>query len=364
MPQFLRFFENFQEVQNFFMLDNQWEKIAKDIVSPEEISEKFNFPKNKITDTSKIYPFKINRYYFSLIKEAFDPVWIQSIPDEKELLDNRGCEDPFLEDDVLSPVPGLVHRYDDRVILLVTDKCAMYCRHCMRKRRVGIKENNFFENLNEILNYLKNHQEISDIILSGGDPLLIPDEKLEFILEKIREVKKDAVIRIHTRTICTLPHRITDRLCSIIKKFHPVYVNTHFNHWMEITDETSKASAKLADSGIQLGCQTVFLKGVNDDEKILGKLFTDLLKIRIKPYYLHHPDPIKGISHLKPDFKKGMEIMGRLRGRISGMAIPHYMIDLPDGGGKVPVLPEYIKNIEKNFLMVENYKGKLCRYPL
>jgi len=234
----------------------------------------------------------------------------------------------------------------------------------MRKRRVGINEEKFFDSFPDILKYIKENKEIDDIIISGGDPFLLDDEKIGFIIEKIRNVKKDSIIRIHTRTLSTLPERVTSRLCAILKKHSPVFINTHFNHPMEITDQASEAAARLADSGVVLGCQSVFLKGVNNDYKTLSELFTRLLKIRIKPYYLHHPDPVKGTDHLKPDPFEGIDLMKQLRGRISGMAVPHYMIDLPEGGGKVPLLPEYIKKRKKDYLFIENFKGKIYKYPI
>jgi lysine 2,3-aminomutase len=343
--------------------NNNWKKILADLVEPSEINERFH-NRTDISKVHKIYPFKLNRYFFSLIKSYKDPVWIQCVPDEIELLDKKGTKDPFLEENILSPVKNLIHRYKNRVILLVTNNCAVYCRHCMRKRRVGICEESFFDKFEDILNYISSHDEIDDIILSGGDPLLVSDEKIEFILSNLRKIKKDAVLRIHTRTFSTLPQRITENLCKIIKKYEPVYINTHFNHSMEITEQAKKAAFTASDYGIPLGCQSVFLKGVNDDFESLSNLFTDLLKIKIKPYYLHHPDPIKGISHLRPEIDMGIELMKKLRGRISGMAVPYYMIDLPDGGGKVPLLPEYIRKTGKDFIEVENFKGKLYKYPL
>ncbi|MDY0360437.1 MAG: KamA family radical SAM protein [Desulforegulaceae bacterium] len=344
-------------------LKDQWKNFASDLVSPDEICKKFNADPD-IFKIHSIYPFKINRYFFSLIKEKNDPLWIQAIPDEKEILDSKGVKDPFLEDNILSPVPNMIHRYKNRVILLVSDKCAVYCRHCMRKRRVGLHQETFFDNFTDILNYLENHNEVDDIILSGGDPLLVSDEKIEFILSNLRKIKKDSILRIHTRTFSTLPQRITKNLCQIIKKYEPVYINTHFNHSMEITEETKKSSFLASDYGIPLGCQSVFLKGVNNNYTALSELFTNLLKIKIKPYYLHHPDPIRGTGHLRPDIREGIKIMKMLRGRISGMAVPYYMIDLPDGGGKVPLLPEYIKHFGQDFLEVENFMGKLYKYPL
>jgi len=342
---------------------NQWTKSLSDLVGIDEICSKFNI-NSDIFRVHQTYPFKINRYFFSLIKEINDPIWVQSIPDKKELLDGLGTDDPFLEENILSPVKNLIHRYDNRVILLVSNKCAVYCRHCMRKRRVGLCEESFFDKFDDILAYLSSHKEIDDIILSGGDPLLLSDDKIDFILSSLRKIKKDSILRIHSRVFSTLPQRITENLCKIIKKYEPVYINTHFNHSMEITTQAKKAAFTAADFGIPLGCQSVFLKGVNDDWKTLSELFANLLKIKIKPYYLHHPDPIKGISHLRPKIEKGIIIMKKLRGRISGMAVPYYVIDLPEGGGKIPLLPEYIKNIEKDFLEVENFKGKLYKYPL
>ncbi|MGE4520828.1 MAG: KamA family radical SAM protein [Desulfobacteraceae bacterium] len=343
--------------------NSEWQKILTDLVSADEINDRFH-KNSHISNVHKVYPFKINRYFFSLIKEYKDPLYVQSVPDEKELLDEKGTEDPFLEENVLSPVKNLIHRYENRVILLVTNRCALYCRHCMRKRRVGLCEESFFDNFDDILSYLSLHDEVDDIILSGGDPLLVSDDKIEFILSGLRKVKKDSILRIHTRTFSTLPQRITEKLCRIIKKYDPVYINTHFNHPSEITEQAKKAAFTASDSGIPLGCQSVFLKGVNDDFKTLSSLFTNLLKIKIRPYYLHHPDPIKGVSHLRPEIYKGIEIMKKLRGRISGMAIPYYMIDLPEGGGKIPLLPEYIKKTGKDFIEVENFKGKLYKYPL
>ncbi len=343
---------------------NGWKNYFSDIVSIEEISDRFCISEKDLKKVSKIYPFRLPRYFYSKIKEFKDPIFIQAIPDILEIKSDSGMPDPFLEDSGLSPVPNLVHRYDDRVILLASDKCAMYCRHCMRKRRVGIFNENFFDNFDEILNYLKNHNEIEDIIISGGDPLLLSDEKIEFILSGIRKIKKDEILRIHSRFFSTLPMRITPFLCNILKKYHPVYINTHFNHSSEISKEAEKAALTASDYGIPLGCQSVFLKGVNDNYNAISELFKKLLKIRIKPYYLHHPDPVQGTSHLKPSVEKGLEIIKKLRGRISGMAIPNYMIDLPDGGGKVALCPDSLIKKDNNFLFVENFRGKVYKYPL
>jgi len=347
------------------LFGTNWRKVNQDSVSIDEISSKFSVDPNLLKSVSLKYPFKLNRYYFSLIKDIGDPIWIQAVPDPRELeCSDILKDDPFLEDSKLSPLPGLVHRYKDRVILLVTGKCAMYCRHCMRKRRTGLTENNFFDRFDDILYYLKEHKDVFDVIISGGDPFLLDDDRIEFLLSEIKKVRSDIIIRIHTRTPVTLPQRITPELCTILSRYNPLYINTHFNHFREITEQSSLAVSRMSDTGIPLGCQTVLLKGVNDDFKTISKLFSSLLKIRVKPYYLHHPDPVQGTEHLRPDVETGLELMKNLRGRISGMAIPYYMIDLPGGKGKVPILPEYIEKKEDKFLVVKNYMDKRVVYPL
>ncbi|MBF0573070.1 MAG: KamA family radical SAM protein [Desulfamplus sp.] len=319
------------------------------------------------------YPMRITPYYLSLIKNIGDPIWKQSVPDPLELsnytpenLSNINSSDP-LHEDSQSPVPSIIHRYPDRVIFLVSNQCAMYCRYCMRKRKVGLgdyseSKSDGLDKIDQGLNYIRNNKMIRDVILSGGDPLLLTTEKLDRILFAIRDIDHVETIRIHTRVLCTLPYRITDNLASILEKYHPLYINTHFNHPDEITDDAASACLTLIRAGIPLGCQTVLLKGVNDTPEIMVELMRKLIKIRVKPYYLHHPDLIAGTYHFRPSFETGISIIKAMRGNLTGIAIPHYMIDLPGGYGKVPLLPNYMQHIDGSRAVVENYQGKTCQY--
>lgn len=342
-----------------------WRDILKgSIVSAETINAVFKTNTNDIEKVIKEYPMRINPYFFSLIKSKDDPLWKQAIPSIDELYDKSNPRDPLAEEKQ-SPLPAIIHRYPDRVIFLVSNKCAMYCRHCMRKRKVGDDLMHFQTNGKAIekgINYIRNNKEISDVILSGGDPLLLETDELDYILNKIYKIPHVDIIRIHTRIPCTLPQRITQNLVSVLKKYPPLYLNTHFNHPDEITKEASKACSLLADAGIVLGCQSVLLKGINDSSDIIISLMKKLLKNRVRPYYLHHPDQVKGTEHFRPSVKKGLQIMADLRGFNSGLCVPQYMIDLPGGGGKVPLLPDYIKEISDNKIVGVNYAGKAFEY--
>ncbi len=269
-------------------------------------------------------------------------------------------EDP-LDEELLSPVPGLIHRYPDRVVWLVSSVCAVYCRFCMRKRRVGCTEATGTGTRQAALAYIANHPEIRDVILSGGDPLLLEDDALEEILSGLRRIPHVEIIRIGTRTTVTLPERITTGLCRMLKKFHPIYVNTHFNHPKEITAASARACARLADAGIPLGNQTVLLKGINDDPQVMKRLMQLLLKIRVKPYYLHQMDLVRGTAHFRTSIDRGLQIMEGLRGHTSGLASPYYAIDLEGGKGKVPLLPEYVRR-DDDSLLIRSYRGEVVRY--
>lgn len=335
---------------------------------------------NSITDSSQIpdiskqdmlnidivrnkYPMLINPYYFSLIHDADSPLFKQSVPDIKELSDDRGYIDP-LSEERLSPVPGLTHKYPDRVLFLVSGKCAMYCRFCNRKRKVGHDFMVSDRSIEEGIKYIRATETITDVLLSGGDPLLLSDEKLNEILLKIRSIDHVRIIRIGTRVPCTLPQRITPGLLKTLSRFHPLYINTQFNHPLEITAASSVACGMLADAGIPIGCQTVLLKGVNDNLDTMMQLMRRLLAIRVKPYYLFQADLAKGTSHFWTPLKKGMEIMAGLQGFLSGMGVPRFMIDLPEGGGKIPVTPGYIKAVKGDKLVIKNYKGLEYNYPI
>lgn len=307
------------------------------------------------------YPVRLSDYYAGLIKNEGDAIWKQCMPDLRELEDHLQCPDPLAEK-ALSPVPKLIHRYPDRVVLLVSDRCPVYCRFCMRKRLVGSGDAPMGDDeFGNAVDYITEHPEIHDVILSGGDPLMLDDTSLLKILEKLRAIPHLAIIRIGTRTPVTLPGRITPDLCRILKTFHPLYINTHFNHPDEITPESTGACALLADSGIPLGNQTVLLRGINDSVGVMRDLMTGLLGIRVKPYYLHQMDLVQGTAHFRTSVRKGLEILQGLRGHISGLAIPHYVIDLPGGKGKVAILPDDFE-IRGNTLHLRTYTGEKVVY--
>lgn len=307
------------------------------------------------------YPHKISSYYAGLINKIGDPIWRQCMPDSQELHDCGQLDDPLSEEQ-LSPVTGLIHRYPDRVVLLVSKRCATYCRFCMRKRMVGCNDAPISaQELEAAITYIRNHPEINDVILSGGDPLMLDDRSLHKILSGIRSIPSVQIIRIGSRIPVTLPARITKELCRMLSKFHPIYINTHFNHPSEITEQSASACAMLANAGIVLGNQSVLLKGVNDNLETMGELLKGLLAIRVKPYYLHQMDLVKGTSHFRTSVNVGLNLIGGVRGHISGLAIPHYVIDLPGGKGKVPLLPEDVKRVGDT-LHIRTYRGEEVVY--
>jgi lysine 2,3-aminomutase len=287
------------------------------------------------------YPLRINPYYLGLIREVNDPIYRQCIPDVRELDDKSAVADP-LNEEGHSPVYGLTHRYPDRVLLLVSSECAMYCRFCNRKRKVGQPSMVTDTSIEKGIGYIRANAEIRDVLLSGGDPLLLETARLKEILSTIRAIDHVEIIRIGTRIPCTLPQRVTHKLVGMLRQFHPLYMNLHFNHPMEITPEAALACNRLADAGIPLGCQTVLLKGVNDDPGIMRNLMMKLLTIRVKPYYLFHGDPARGTSHFRTSVNRGLNIIKGLQGHTSGLSVPHFAIDLLGGGGKVPLLPDYL----------------------
>jgi lysine 2,3-aminomutase len=340
-----------------------WEDIlCHGIVNSDTLPEIQGFNRKDIDLVSKTYPMFINPYYFNVIKSSIR-LLKQAIPDKREVECNKGHADP-LDEENLSPVPGLTHKYPDRVLFLVSGRCAMYCRFCNRKRKVGLPSMVTDESIREGLRYIRATKTIRDVLLSGGDPLLLSDERLENILSELKAIDHVEIIRIGSRVPCTLPQRITPSLLNILKKYHPIYINTHFNHPLEITPESSLACKMIAEAGIPLGCQTVLLKGVNDDMATISDLMRRLLAIRVKPYYLFQADLVKGTSHFWTPISKGIEIMAGLQGNISGFGIPKFVIDLPGGGGKIPILPEYIKAIKGDEIIIKNYKGLEYRYPV
>jgi lysine 2,3-aminomutase len=297
------------------------------------------------------------------IKEKGDPIWKQVMPDPAELTDIDAEDDP-LEEDLMSPVPHLVHRYPDRVLLMVTNQCPIYCRFCTRKRLVG--KPGFLKKgeLDQAIAYLQQHTEVRDVILSGGDPLLLPDHLLERILKALRTIPHLELIRLGSRVPGTLPERITPKLCSIVKKYHPVYMNLHFNHPDELTPAVKAACGMLADAGVPLGAQTVLLKGINDDPDTMKQLVHQLLLARVKPYYLYQADLTKGTNHFRTTIESGLTIIKALQGHTSGMAVPHFVIDAPGGGGKIPLLPDdYVVHMDEDGAVLRNYENKTFHYP-
>ena len=305
-------------------------------------------------------------YYFSLIDRdhPYCPVRMQVLPRKSELLTEPGeLVDPLGEDDH-RPVNAIFHRYPDRCLLLALDRCAIYCRHCNRRRLVGQAESSVRRNdLDEAIDYIRRTPAIRDVLISGGDPLTLSTSKLEEILEGVRSVPHVEIIRIGTRIPVVLPMRVTDELCDMLRKYHPLYINTHFNHPKEITPEAEAACAKLADAGIPLGNQTVLLRRVNSSVPVLRKLFTKLLQMRVKPYYLFQGDVAAGTGHMRTRVETAVDLMEGLRGHITGMAIPHLVIDTPGGMGKVPVGPDYVISRDNTAWQLRNYEGDLVSYP-
>ncbi len=339
-----------------------WQQMIRDSIhSVDQLVEKFKLDRKVAEELDGFFQARINPYYLSLIRYPGDPIWLQCVPDVKELEDISGYEDP-LQEDAMSPVPNITHRYPDRALFLTTSQCGMYCRFCTRKRKVGNSEKISMKQLESAFKYLEEHTEIRDVIMSGGDPLMLTDTMLEKILKRLRQIPHIEIIRLGTRMPCVLPHRITPKLVEMLKKYHPIYVNTHFNHPWEITPESTKACTMLVDAGIPVNNQAVLMKGVNDDAEVLKELFLKLLKIRVRPYYLFMADETRGANHFRTSLDKGLEIMYKLRGNISGLAIPHFVIDAPGGGGKIPVLPQYILHRDEDKIVMRNYKNEIYVY--
>lgn len=335
-----------------------WQQMIRDSVhTVDELVEKFNLDKNIAEQLDEFFQARVNPYYLGLIREPGDPIWLQCVPDKIELDDLDGLEDPLNEDE-MSPVPNITHRYPDRCLFLVTSQCGMYCRFCTRKRKVGDSGKISFKQLESAFNYIEQHKEIRDVILSGGDPLMLTDYLLERVLKRLREIPHVEIIRLGTKMPCVLPQRITPELCKMLKKYHPIYVNTHFNHPWEITEESTKACNMLVNAGCPVNNQAVLMKNVNDDPEVMKELMLKLLKIRVRPYYLFMADNTKGTSHFRTSLQTGLDIMDHLRGHISGLAIPYFVIDAPGGGGKIPLLPEYVLHRDEEKIILRNYKNE------
>ena len=317
-------------------------------------------------ETVKKFPMSVTPHYLSLIDVndlENDPIFRQAFPSSRELRVMK-CDmaDP-LHEDADSPAPCITHRYPDRVLFLVSNTCAMYCRHCTRKRRVGdVDSIPSREEMEAGLNYIRGNSHIRDVLLSGGDPFLLSDERLDWILGELRAIEHVEIVRIGTRTPVVLPQRITPELAEVLKRHHPLYVNTHFNHPREMSAASRRALAMLADAGIPLGNQSVLLEGVNDCPRITRSLVHKLVANRVRPYYMYQCDLSEGLSHFRTPVGKGIQILESLIGHTSGLCVPTYVIDAPGGGGKIPVMPNYLISWSTNKVVLRNYEGVITTY--
>ncbi|MGV2335970.1 MAG UNVERIFIED_CONTAM: KamA family radical SAM protein [Planctomycetaceae bacterium] len=319
-----------------------------------------------LADGGTLLPTAVTPYYMSLLDpdNALQPLRKTVVPTTREFVRTPGEADDPLGEDGHSPVPGLVHRYPDRVLLLPLDFCSTYCRYCTRSRVVGhgeIQPNT--QRLEAIFHYLEDTPTVRDVLISGGDPLALSDDRLEWILSRLRDIPHIEFVRIGTKMPAVLPQRITPEFCSMLKQFHPLWMSVHFLHPDECTPEAAQACSMLADAGIPLGSQTVLLKGVNDDVEVMKQLVHKLLLMRVRPYYLYQCDPISGSSHFRTPVSKGLEIIQGLRGHTTGYAAPTYVIDAPGGGGKIVLSPETVVGRDGDDLLLKNFEGKTFRYP-
>lgn len=321
---------------------------------------------NEIERCLRRFRMAVTPYYASLIdpRKPDGPIRKQAVPSICELhSDPCDLTDPLCEDQY-SPVNGLVHRYPDRVLFVLTHKCSMYCRHCTRRRMVGCEDFSLDAgDLEQAFGYIERHTEVRDVLLSGGDPLVMSDEWLEKVIRRLRSIPHVEIIRIGSRTPVVLPMRITEHLLGMLKKYQPIWINTHFNHPDEITPDSARACAKIVDAGIPLGNQSVLLQGVNNDRETLIRLFTGLVQLRVRPYYLYQCDLSSGIGHFRTPVAEGMELMKQIRGFISGFAVPEFVIDLPGGGGKTPASLDYIVHMDEHGAILRNFEGKQYVYP-
>lgn len=318
-----------------------------------------------VAKSLKTLRMAITPYYLSLIdlNNPYDPVRRQCVPTVNEL--HQAAADLLdpLHEDSDSPVPGLTHRYPDRVLLLVTDMCSMYCRHCTRRRFAGQTDAAMADdNIEKGIEYIAKTPQVRDVLLSGGDALMISDERLEYIIKRLREIPHVEIVRIGSRTPVVCPQRITPELVNMLKKYHPIWLNTHFNHPQEITAESAAACARLADAGIPLGNQTVLLRGVNDCTYVMKELMHGLVKMRVRPYYIYQCDLSMGLEHFRTPVSKGIEIIENLRGHTSGYCVPTFVVDAPGGGGKTPVMPNYVLSQSPSRVVLRNYEGVITTY--
>lgn len=352
--------------------DEQWNdwkwQVKNRIETLEELKEKISLTPTEeegVKKSLKTLRMAITPYYLSLIdpKDSCDPVRKQAIPSGAETnITEADLLDPLSEDED-APVPGLTHRYPDRVLFLITDMCSMYCRHCTRRRFAGQTDKSSpSERIQQGIDYIARTPQVRDVLLSGGDALMIGDKMLESIIKRLREIPHVEIIRIGTRVPVVCPQRITDDLVNMLKKYHPIWLNTHFNHPNEVTPESTAACEKLANAGIPLGNQSVLLRGINDCPTVMKELVHKLVKIRVRPYYIYQCDLSMGLEHFRTPVSKGIEIIESLRGHTSGYAVPTFVVDAPGGGGKIPVMPSYLISQSPEKVVLRNFEGVITTY--
>ncbi|ADL12794.1 lysine 2,3-aminomutase [Acetohalobium arabaticum] len=347
--------------------DWRWQ-LKNSITTADELQQYFDIDDQQaeeIKEAAKIFPMSITPYYASLIDfdDELCPIKLQAVPQKEELEEYEyEMEDPLHEEED-SPVPGLTHRYPDRVLLMVTNYCSMFCRHCTRKRKVGDgNTQDDFDQIQAGIEYIKNNPQVRDVLLSGGDPLLLDLDKLEKIIARLKEIPHVEIVRLGSRVPVVLPQRIDDELIARLKKYSPLWINTHFNHKKEITSRSKKALAKLADNGFPLGNQTVLLRNINDSPAVMEDLMHKLVANRVRPYYLYQCDLSRGIEHFRTSISTGIEIIESLIGHTSGFAVPRYVVDAPGGGGKIPISPNYVISSSSQKTILRNYEGDIVAY--
>ena len=352
--------------------DEQWNdwhwQVANRLDSVEKIKQVINLTPQEEEDIAKVlngFRVGITPYYASLMDpdDPYCPVRMQAVPTIAET--HRGEADMLdpLHEDEDSPAPGLTHRYPDRVLFLITDQCSMYCRHCTRRRLAGETDGaRSMDDINACIEYIRKTPVVRDVLLSGGDCLCVEDDVLEYIISELRKIEHVEIVRLGSRTPVVMPQRITDDLCNMLKKYHPIWLNTHFNHPKEMTPEAAAACQKLADAGIPLGNQSVLCRGINDDVHVMRNLMHVLVKNRVRPYYIYQCDLSLGIEHFRTPVSKGIEIIEGLRGHTSGYEVPTFLVDAPGGGGKTPVMPQYVISQTPDKVILRNYEGVITTY--
>ena len=349
---------------------NDWHWQYKNrICDTEKLSSILNISdkeKNDITSCLAKFRMAVTPYYASLMEDSCgtDPIRTQAIPAINEMeVYPWEMPDP-LDEQGASPVKNIVHRYPDRVLFLVTKRCATYCRHCSRRRFTGEEDSVISNEETEIaLEYIRKRPQIRDVLISGGDPLTMPDAQLDSILSKLREIKHVEIIRIGTRIPVTMPMRITAELLITLKNYQPLWINTHFNHPKELTEDSERACSRIVDAGIPLGNQSVLLKGINDNADVMKELLLKLVKARVRPYCLYQCELVEGLEHFRTDVRTGINIIQSLSGNISGIAVPVFVIDAPGGGGKITISPDNIISLDNEKIIMRNYQGKNYAYP-